>query len=180
MAGAANGTGNSGVNMYMIANQREERKALNMINTFNKNELISHHGPNSHHMGPSALSSNNQRVTATVEIIKNPTSMSNMGNNSKRKNFKNMFYSPKNQNREAYTEPHSKMISQVQTKEHSPVAAAVNRFSNDNQQQQQILIQPNASKLRVKPSINTNAGMKNSSGTGLYNTKDSNSKKMMG
>jgi hypothetical protein len=96
MAGAANGTGNSGANMYMIANQREERKALNMINTFNKNELISHHGPGSHHMGPSALSSNNQRVTATVEIIKNPTSMSNMGNNSKRKNFKNMFYSPKN------------------------------------------------------------------------------------
>jgi len=32
----------------------------------------------------------------------------------------------------------------------------------------------------VKPSINTNPGMKNSSGTGLYNTKDSNSKKMMG
>ena len=31
-----------------------------------------------------------------------------------------MFYSPKN-GREAFTEPHSKMISQVQTKEHSPV-----------------------------------------------------------
>lgn len=43
------------------------------------------------------------------------------------------------------------------------------------------MIQPNASKLRVKPSINTtNPGMKNSSGTGLYNTKDSNTKKMMG
>lgn len=134
MVGAAgNGTGNSGANIYMIANQREERKALNMINTFNKNELISHHAPSSLHHGPSALSSNNQRVTATVEIIKNPTSMSNMGNNSKRKNFKNMFYSPKNQNRDAFTEPHSKIISQVQTKEHSPVASGVNRFSNDNQ-----------------------------------------------
>ena len=82
-----------------------------MISTFNKNELM--HGPHNHHM-PSALSSNNQRVTATVNIIKNTTSMSNAnatGNNTKRKNFKNMFYSPKNHNREAYTEPHSKMIS---------------------------------------------------------------------
>lgn len=34
------------------------------------------------------------------------------GNNTKRKQFKNMFYSPKN-NREAYTEPHSKIVSQV-------------------------------------------------------------------
>jgi hypothetical protein len=79
-----------------------------MISTFNKNELMAHHSGGN---PPSALSSNNQRVTATVEIIKNPTAMSNAGNNSKRKTFKNIFYSPKNQNREAYTEPHSKMIS---------------------------------------------------------------------
>jgi hypothetical protein len=55
MAGVS-GTGAT-TNMYLIANQREERKALNMISTFNKNELMSHHGPN-HHV-PSALSSNN-------------------------------------------------------------------------------------------------------------------------
>lgn len=38
---------------------------------------------------------------------------------SKRKNFKNMFYSPKG-GRDAYTEPHSKFPSQAHTKEHSP------------------------------------------------------------
>ena len=37
----------------------------------------------------------------------------------KRKNFKNMFYSPKG-GRDAFTEPHSKYPSQVHTKEHSP------------------------------------------------------------
>lgn len=30
-------------NMYLAANQREERKALNMISTLGKNELMHHH-----------------------------------------------------------------------------------------------------------------------------------------
>ena len=64
----------------------------------------------------SSLSNNHQRITATVEIKQgNATSMSKGGPNgsqSNRKNFKQMFYSPKN-GREAFTEPHSKMISQV-------------------------------------------------------------------
>lgn len=46
--------------------------------------------------------------------------------NTKRKNFKNIFYSPKN-NRDAFTEPHSKIPSQAHTKEHSP---AHMRFEN--------------------------------------------------
>lgn len=105
-------------NMYMVANQREERKALNMISTLGgKNDLL--HQAN--HTNPANISSlsQNQRITATVELSKqggssitNMTTGSNAGNgaNSKRKNFKNMFYSPKN-NRDAFTEPHSKLAS---------------------------------------------------------------------
>jgi hypothetical protein len=79
-----------------------------------KNELL-HHGA-SGHANPVNISSlsQNQRVTATVEISKqtiNTTVGSNAGGNSKRKNFKNMFYSPKNNNRDAFTEPHSKLAS---------------------------------------------------------------------
>lgn len=107
-------------NMYLAANQREERKALNMISTIGKNEILHHHN---HHSGaPTNMSSlsQNQRVAATIELPKQGNSaVTNAGGNSKRKNFKNMFYSPKN-NRDAYTEPHSKLVSQVQTKEHSP------------------------------------------------------------
>jgi hypothetical protein len=33
----------SHTNMYMAANQREERKALNMINTLGKNDFLHHH-----------------------------------------------------------------------------------------------------------------------------------------
>lgn len=93
--------------MYMVANQREERKALKMISTLHTNPA-----------NISSLSQNN-RITATVELSKhggssitNMTTGSNAGNgaNSKRKNFKNMFYSPKN-NRDAFTEPHSKLAS---------------------------------------------------------------------
>lgn len=47
---------------------------------------------------------------------------------TKRKNFKNMFYSPKN-NREIYTEPHSKFPSQAQTKDNSPA----HKFENTQQ-----------------------------------------------
>lgn len=125
----------------MVANQREERKALNMISTLGgKNELL--HQAN--HTNPANISSlsQNQRITATVELSKqggssitNMTTGSNAGANSKRKNFKNMFYSPKN-NRDAFTEPHSKLASQVQTKEHSPV----HRFSGGLAEQQQHII----------------------------------------
>jgi hypothetical protein len=45
--------------------------------------------------------------------------MNSITASNKRKNFKNMFYSPKG-NREAYTEPHSKVVSQAQTKDNSP------------------------------------------------------------
>jgi hypothetical protein len=95
--------------IYLQANQREEKKALNMISTLGKNEMLHHH----HQLhGASNISSlsQNQRVTATVEIVKQGSTInstvsgSNNGANSKRKNFKNMFYSPKN-NREAFTEP---------------------------------------------------------------------------
>ena len=64
----------------------------------------------------SSLSNTQQRIAGTVEIHKGPhSSMSkggpaDNGSQSNRKNFKNMFYSPKN-GRDAYTEPHSKMIS---------------------------------------------------------------------
>lgn len=40
----------------------------------------------------------------------------------KRKNFKNIFYSPKSGNgKDAFTEPHSKVVSVAQTKENSPM-----------------------------------------------------------
>ena len=54
----------------------------------------------------------------------------------------------------------------------------MNRFSNDNSSGAHILNQSNgASKLRTKASINPSL---KTSGTGLYATKDSHSKKMMG
>jgi hypothetical protein len=94
-------------NLYLAANQREERKALNMISTLGKTTELLQPATNI-----SSLSQN-QRVTATVELTKQANSITSTGNtggnNTKRKNFKNMFYSPKNNNREAYTEPHSKL-----------------------------------------------------------------------
>jgi hypothetical protein len=110
-------------------NQREERKAFNMISTIGQGKVDLMHHHNQHGVASNAmssLSSNQNRITGNIEMKQgNLTSMSKggpsgNGSQSNRKNFKNMFYSPKN-GREAFTEPHSKMISQVQTKEHSPV-----------------------------------------------------------
>jgi hypothetical protein len=99
-------------------NQREERKAFNMISTMGqgKMDLVHHHQHSVVPNAMSSLSSNPHRITSTVEMKQgNHTSMSKggptgNGSQSNRKNFKNMFYSPKN-GREAYTEPHSKIIS---------------------------------------------------------------------
>ena len=110
-------------------NQREERKAFNMISTIGQGKVDLMHHHNQHGVAANAmssLSSNQNRITGNIEMKQgNVTSMSKggptgNGSQSNRKNFKNMFYSPKN-GRDAFTEPHSKMISQVQTKEHSPV-----------------------------------------------------------
>lgn len=138
-------------NIYLAANQREERKALNMVSTLGKNDLL---GGHHHHGGmPVNISSlsQNQRVAANVELTKQANSIASTINgsynggatsgNTKRKNFKNMFYSPKNNNREtAFTEPQSKIASQIQTKEHSPVQRLGVIGSH---QQHQILIQSN-------------------------------------
>jgi len=75
-----------------------------------------HHHHQLHGASNISSLSQNQRVTATVEIVKQGSTInstvsgSNNGANSKRKNVKNMFYSPKN-NREAFTEPQSKLAS---------------------------------------------------------------------
>lgn len=122
--------------------------------------MLHHH--NQHSVIPvtsnamSSLSTNtNQRITATVEMNGskqggNSTSMSKSGNNTNRKNFKNMFYSPKNGGRDAITEPHSKMISQVQTKEHSPVQHHYEKTQNT--------IQGHHSKLRMSKVAVTTGG----------------------
>ena len=118
-----------------VVNQREERKALNMISNIpNKTE------------NQSSLSQNQR-----IETLKQ----------SKRKNFKNMFYSPKN-NRDVFTEPHSKVASQAQTKEHSP-ANKLEQVKNNT-----IGHHP---KLRASAKPPTQLKSKN-----MYSTKDSNNK----
>lgn len=51
-------------NIYLAANQREERKALNMVSTLGgKNEMLMSHGHHGHHMGggmPANMSSLSQ------------------------------------------------------------------------------------------------------------------------
>jgi hypothetical protein len=90
-----------------------------MISTMGQGKVELIHHQHQHSVIPNAMSSlstTQQRITSGVEIHKGPhTSMSkgghtDSGSQSNRKNFKNMFYSPKN-GREAFTEPHSKMIS---------------------------------------------------------------------
>ena len=93
-------------------NQREERKALNMMSHLN-NQLPQQV------MIPNRVG-NHQQDFASIQ----------QQQQTKRKNFKNMFYSPKG-DRDAYTEPHSKYPSQVNTKEHSPA----NRVLLDMSQQ---------------------------------------------
>lgn len=105
------------------------------------------------------------------------------GSQSNRKNFKNMFYSPKN-GREAYTEPHSKMISQVQTKEHSPVhryppepsqnQILISQQQNSSANTASNTIQGHHSKLRM--SKNSGIQQLKQSTNGLYGSKDSGSK----
>lgn len=89
-----------------MANQREERQALNMISNISKKGdiLIQTSGGG----GMSQLSHNQKGVSTKAEF----NSLTNSSNTQKRKNFKNMFYSPKG-GRDAYTEPHSKVVSQA-------------------------------------------------------------------
>ena len=86
---------------YVNANQREERQALNMIsNISKKGEILIQTS-----CGISQLSQKGIPTKSEMNSI-------NSSNTQKRKNFKNMFYSPKG-NREAFTEPHSKVVSQA-------------------------------------------------------------------
>jgi hypothetical protein len=94
-----------------MVNQREERQALNMISNINnkKTDLLN--------LAPSSQCSQASKVS-NIQPRSEFTSIQQQ--TQKRKNFKNMFYSPKG-GREAFTEPHSKVPSQAHTKQHSPV-----------------------------------------------------------
>ncbi|CDW78202.1 protein kinase domain containing protein [Stylonychia lemnae] len=187
--GTKGSQGSSFVIPGSMVNQREERKALNMMSNINQNQ---HQQQNSSSLSQNNRMSQNQIMNHQQQRINGQEFVSiQQQASSKRKNFKNMFYSPKG-GRDAFTEPHSKYPSQAHTKEHSPAHKMLEisqQFSQTSNPQQLLPSAINHSTtLGHHPKIRASANkpptqLKNkssnlSTGVGLmYSTKDSNNKK---